>query len=264
MLEVLESHVPSGSYDGCLYGDYVRRNETIKRDLAVALLLCMTVSCVLLYHAQLRRLYLPLSRITNASLIMRFTGCIAYFVYFPYAESEGNCTELVINRAYNGVIMLGELHQVYFLAISLGLARMRLFGFTLSQMLNVFTAMIFIVLTASLFYRRLLIFSNLWTFQVSCLQLYVIRQSRMRGNVTDQLISGNETSVRLFEKLSQCQLLPSAFSFIKRTVSVLLHISLFGPLVSVPNVMDEVCVLLFYLKTLLIAENADIAVEMVQ
>jgi len=241
----------------------VRRNETIKRDLAIALLLCMNVSCVLLYHAQLRRLYLPLSRITNASLIMRFAGCVAYFVYFPYAELEGNCTELVINRAYNGVIMLGELHQVYFIATSLGLGRMRLLGLTLSQMLNIFTVMIFIVLTASLYYRRLLILSNLWTFQVACLQIYVIRQSRMRGNVIDdqQLISGNETSVRLFEKLSLCQLLPSAFSFIKRTVSVLLHISLFGSLVSVPNVMDEVCVLLFYLKTLLIAENADVALE---
>jgi hypothetical protein len=162
---------------------------------------------------------------------------------------------------YYGVIMLGELHQVYFLATSLGLARMRLLGLTWTYMLNVMTVVIFIVLTASLYYRRLLIFSNLWTFQVSCLQIYVIRQSRIRGNVTDgQLISGNETSVRLFEKLSLCQLLPSAFSFIKRTISFLLHISLFGPLVSVPNVMDEVCVLLFYLKTLLIAENADVTV----
>jgi hypothetical protein len=71
MLEVLQSSDPSGSYDGCLYGDETRRNETIKRDLAVALLLCLTISGVLLYHTQLRRLYLPLSRITNASLIMR-------------------------------------------------------------------------------------------------------------------------------------------------------------------------------------------------
>jgi hypothetical protein len=187
-----------------------------------------------------------------------------YFVYYPYAELDGNCTELLINRLYYGVIMLGELHQVYFLANSLGLSRMKLFGFTWSQMLSFMTAVIFIVLTASLYFRRLLIASNLWTFQVSCLQIYVIRQSRIRDNVNDgQLISGNETSVRLFEKLSICQLLPSAFSFVKRTASFLLHIALFGPLVSVPNVMDEVCVLLFYLKTLLIAENAGVTVELV-
>jgi hypothetical protein len=41
-------------------------------------------------------------------------------------------------------------------------------------------------------------------------------------------------------------------------------ISLFGNLVSVPNVMDEVCVFLFYLKVLVIAENADVSVEIVE
>lgn len=46
-------------------------------------------------------------------------------------------------------------------------------------------------------------------------------------------------------------------------MSFVFHVSLFGQMVSVPNVMDEVCVLLFYLKTLVIAENADVTVELV-
>ena len=69
--------------------------------------------------------------------------------------------------------------------------------------------------------------------------------------------------MRIFEKLSMLQLFPSTFSFIKRIVAVLFQVSLFGSLVSVPNVLDEVCVLLFYLKTLVIAENADITIEIV-
>lgn len=186
-----------------------------------------------------------------------------YFTFYPYAEDEGNCAELVINRAYYGVIMLGELHQVYFLANALGLSRMRPLGFTWTRLLNLCTVLIFGMLIASLFFRKLLTIHNLWSFFVSSMQIRVIREARQNANLDEQLISGNDTSVRIFEKLSLCQLIPSGFSFLKRAVSFLFHISLFGPLVSVPNMMDEVCVLLFYLKTLVIAENADITVNIV-
>ena len=60
-----------------------------------------------------------------------------------------------------------------------------------------------------------------------------------------------------------CQLLPSFFSFSKRILGVL-GISLFGNLLSVPNVMDEVCVLLFYIKVLIIVENAELSIEIVE
>ena len=72
MIEIFEYKEPSaGSYAGCLLGDEERRNVVFKRELAVALLLAITVSYVLLYHEKLRRLYLPLGRITNASLLLR-------------------------------------------------------------------------------------------------------------------------------------------------------------------------------------------------
>lgn len=71
MIEIFDFREPSPGYSGCLYGDEERRNVAIKRDMAVALLLCVTMASQLLYHDKLRRLYLPLGRITNASLLLR-------------------------------------------------------------------------------------------------------------------------------------------------------------------------------------------------
>jgi hypothetical protein len=74
------------------------------------------------------------------------------------------------------------------------------------------------------------------------------------------LVSASSSSVRTLEKLSLCQLLSAAFLFLKSLFG-LLGMSLFGPLLSVPNFMDEVCVLIFYMKFLVILENSDITIE---
>jgi hypothetical protein len=260
MLELFTYSIPT-EYNGCLYGSEDRRNNQIKRDQAVSLLLCLSVMCVLLYNKQLRRLYLPLARIVNATMILKvIDGCL-YFAFYPYAENEGNCSEILVSRVYAGATMLGELHLVFFLATLLGLGRYKFQGVSLSAILNGLTVVIFVTILLSLYFRKLLIIRGLWSFLLSCLQIYFIRQSRISTNVRDDpLISGNSTSVRLFEKMSLCQLLPSGFSFVKRILGVC-GIALFGNLVSVPNVMDDVCVMLFYLKVLIIAENADVKVE---
>lgn len=270
MLE-LYSYVEPNSYEGCLYGDEERRNVSIKRGQAAGAVLCITVSMLLLYNPQLRRLYLPLAKIVNASLIMRFVGCVLYFVYYPYAENEGNCAELVVSRLYAGVIMLGELHQVYLLANFLGLGRFKLrvpclptISFSLTTCLNVSSAAILLTIFASLWFRKLLMIKNLWTFMVSCMQIYFIRHSRLPTLATEtQMITGSDTSVRIFEKLSLAQLLPSAFSFAKR-VSRLYGVNLFGDTSGVPFILDEVCIFVFYMKVLVISENAELLVEIVE
>jgi hypothetical protein len=118
MIELYTYATPA-EYSGCLYGSEARRNQQLKRDQAVGFLLCLTMS-ILLYNKQLRRLYLPLSKIVNAALFLRFLSASLYFYYHSYGENEGNCAEIIVSRIYSGVIMLGELHQVYFVATLLG------------------------------------------------------------------------------------------------------------------------------------------------
>lgn len=270
MLELF-TYVEPNNYEGCLYGDEVRRNHSIKRGQAVGLVLCITVSLMLLYNAQLRRLYVPLAKLVNASLFMRFTGCVAYFLYYPYGENDGNCTELVISRLYAGVIMLGELHQVYLLANFLGLGRFKLripmiptASFSLTACLNALSAAILLTMLASLRYRKLLMIRNLWSFIVSCIQLYFIRHSLLPTITTEaQLVTGTDKSVKVFEKLCVCQLIPSAFAFAKR-FSRLYGVNIFGDTEGVPPILDELCVLLFYMKVVVISENAEVSVEIVE
>ena len=262
MIEFFSYSTPA-AYDGCLYGSEDRRNNQLKRDQAVGLLLCLTIF-FLFQNENLRRLYTPLARIVDISLVLKLCDCFVYFAYYPYAENEGNCADIVISRVYNAVIMVGELHQIYFLANFLGLGRLRFWKLSLSQLLNIFSIAVLVTVLGSMYFRKLLLIRGLWTFSIAAIQIYVIRMSRQQSLINDSsIINGNNSSVKLFEKLSICQLLPSMFSFMKRIFGVF-GISLFGNLVSVPNVMDEVCVLLFYLKVLVIVENAELSIEIVE
>ena len=260
MMEIFVYSTPS-TYEGCLYGSEERRNHSMKRDQAVALLMSLTL-VFLLFNGKLRKLYAPLAVLVNVSIIVRLVQCITYFAYYPYEENEGNCTEIFLSRIYSGVIMLGELHQVYFLANFLGLGKFSFTFATLPQLLNVMTVIIMMTIVGSLYLRKLLIIRNLWTFVLACMQIYFIKKSRVQTVLDNKLISGSASCVKLFEKFSICQLLPSAFCLVKRLLSVF-GISLFGNLISVPNTMDEMCVLLFYLKVLIIQENADVSIEVI-
>jgi hypothetical protein len=262
MIELFAYSTPN-SYEGCLYGSENRRNSEVKRSQAVALILCLTLS-FLMFNEKLRKLYSPLAKIVNISFILRILGCLSYFAYYPYQEDEGNCTELVLYRVYNGVIMLGEMHQVFFLANFLGMGRFKIKGFSLSQILKFMTIIIFATIFMSLFFRKLLMIRNLWSVIIAYTQIYIIQQSRLSNeyNENSAFIKPSNASVRIFEKCAYCQLLPSAFSFVKRFLSVF-GISLFGTLTSVPMTMDEIVVFLFYVKTLIIVENSDVEVEIV-
>lgn len=100
------SYSQSSNYNGCLYGSEERRNIQLKRDQMISLLLCLTIS-FLLYSKELKRLYIPLSHIVNLSIIIKLLSTLFYFLYFPYNENDGNCTEIILSRIYHGLIMLG-------------------------------------------------------------------------------------------------------------------------------------------------------------
>ena len=118
MIEIWSYAEPS-QYNGCLYGSEERRNHQLKRDQAISLLLCLTIS-FLLFSSELRRVYKPLARIVNASIIIKLLSTSFYFLYFPYNENEGNCTEIFLSRVYHGLIMLGRLID-YLLLLSYSL-----------------------------------------------------------------------------------------------------------------------------------------------
>lgn len=67
--------------------------------------------------------------------------------------------------------------------------------------------------------------------------------------------SSKNVSIKIYKKLLYLQLIPSLFSFVKRFVA-LFGIQLFGELLSVPNVMDEITVLVFYIKIIVIIESS--------
>ena len=252
---------------GCSYGSEQRGNQVVKSDQIISLILTLTFAS-LLYNRQLRRLYLPLARLVNVSIILKIISTSFYFAYYPYGPDDGNCTEIFLSRCYNGIIMLAELHQVYLIAHLLGLGKIsfRFCGkyLSLTTFLNIMTTAIIITILVSMWIRKLLRIRGLWTFGIACLQLYIIRQSRLPNVINDQgSISGNSSSVKLYERMSYHQLFPAAVSFIKRFLETFFGLLLLGPNPSISNLMDEICVIFFDLKILVIIENADVTIETV-
>lgn len=268
MIELFTVATEVEELKGCSYGSEQRANQVVKSDQIISLILTLTFAS-LLYNRQLRRLYLPLAHLVNVSIILKIISTSFYFAYYPYGPDEGNCTEIFLSRCYNGIIMLAELQQVYLIAHLLGLGKIsfRFCGkyLPLPTFLNIMTTVIIITILVSMWIRKLLRIRGLWTFSIACLQLYIIRQSRSPNAINDQgsLISGNSSSVKLYERMSYHQLFPAAVSFLKRFLETFFGLLLLGPNPSISNLMDEICVIFFYLKILVIVENADVTIETV-
>jgi hypothetical protein len=68
------------------------------------------------------------------------------------------------------------------------------------------------------------------------------------------------SSARIYEKLSILQLLPAVLCFLERAL-YLVGMDLIPHFGAVALILDVFCDFLFYLKTLLIAENSEVRVE---
>jgi hypothetical protein len=227
---------------------------------------------LLLFNGNLKRFYAPLARIVNIAIIMQLFCDGAYFAYFPYQENEGNCIEKSVGRIFTALIMFGELHQVYLLANMLGLGKHKfrffhdLLSFSLDSLLKIGTILVIISAVYSIVNQQSFMMSrNLWCICASCLQIYFVRLSNaLKHDLKDNMLDSSSSSVRIFDKLSKLQLLPATVCFLERVMEisglVTFHASSYR---GITLILSQIIYLLFYLKVLLIKENADLNIEMV-
>lgn len=235
------------------------------------LLLTGTLIPLLLFNENLHNLYRPLALLVDASLVLQVLCCVLYFMWYPYSENSGNCAEALLSRFVTATIMFAEFHQVYFISNMLGLGK---HNFRCGPLRNVLKVLIILNVSSSLsaffiFPSYLLIVENLWTIIASSIQIYCIRLARaLPWSSRDDggaALSANDSAVLVFEKMSILQLVPSLFCILFRLNEV--FSTSFSPqllgLESVLLSVDVVCNFIFYMKTLLIKENANVKVEVI-
>lgn len=255
----------------CNYG---LAEDTVFEIHLIGLLLTIPVAGLLLWNSHLRRFYTPLARIVNASIIVTFVSSFIFFWYWNYAtdDSDGNCQEIFLSRVGTICIMFGELHQIYVVAYSLGLGSMKinLSSTSTCSLGSLLTCVTFTaaatILFCYFFIRDVLMVIELaWTVYVSAAQLYIIRiaRSTKEGLRDVAVVSVSDSSISIFEKLSVIQLILAGMCLAYRLGTDLLGASLFGNVELSLNILDQVCTLLFYLKTLLIKERTNVSISVV-
>ena len=239
-----------------------------------SLLSVLPIALLLLYNDSLRRFYLPLARIVNISIILCLFTSFVFFWYWNYAtdDTEGNCAEIFLSRLTTISIMFGELHQIYLISYILGLGSMRVkisstLSYSLEQVLTyaTFTAVGTILLSFFFFRDVLFVVEHAWTMYVSLAQLYIISTARKSREDLREFtaISVNDSSVSIFEKMSIIQLTLAGMCLLYRVSTEIFGAKLMGRIELTLILLDQVCVILFYLKTLLIKERTNVSLTVV-
>mmetsp|Transcript_14189 Transcript_14189/g.23613 ORF Transcript_14189/g.23613 Transcript_14189/m.23613 type:complete len:275 (+) Transcript_14189:36-860(+) len=258
----------------CKYGG--EEDEEVFEFHMIVTILTIPLAVFLLYSSSLRRFYAPLARIVNISLIMSFVCSFLFFWQWGSIEddSDDNCAEILLSRINTILVMFGELHQIYVIAYSLGLGAMKIpvFSFvtySLEQVLNIAVVIVVATILVSFFYFRdvLMTIEDVWTVFISVAQLYVIsvaRKSKADDDGSASVISPNDSSILVFEKMSVFQLFLASICFSYRMALNCMGTAIFGRLDLTLSLLDEVCTFLFYLKTLLIKERTNLSIDVVQ
>lgn len=251
-------------WEGCSYGE----NRSTLEYHIFSIVLFTTIATVLLFHTQLARLYAPLARLVDSALIVRFIGDLSFFAFYPYGDQDENCTDVYLSRVVIGVIMFGELHQLFLLANLLGLGNRNFsfmnIRFNIQNLLKGVTILLALSVLLSLIVRRFKIIRNIWVILIAVFQIYIISLSKISSEdlLDNKIISASDRSVTIYRKMAIMQLIPSLICLIKRILR-LYGIILFENWGSITQCFDEVCNLLFFIKSLIIAENANVTVEVV-
>lgn len=253
---------------GCLYGNEDRRNRGSFEHHTFSIVAFATVAFVILFHSNLHRMYAPLARLVDASIICRMVSDISFMMYYPYGENDGNCTDIYLSRVLIGLIMFGELHQLYLIANLLGLGNRTFsflkFTFNIQSLLKVVSILMGITVVSSMIVRQFKIVRNVWVISIAALQIYVIGLSKRSEDdaLDNRIVSGSDRCVAIYRKLSIMQIIPSVVTLFKRLLR-LNGILVFGYWGAVSGCLDELCNILFFIKSLVIAENANVTVEVV-
>jgi hypothetical protein len=246
--------------------------ESIFQIHLFGLMMTIPVARLLFHNTNLRRFYTPLARIVNYSIAISFVSSFAFFWYWNYAvnDSDGNCAEIFLSRLATIAVMFGELHQIYVIAYSLGLGSMKIsinstHTYSLETMLTIatFTVTVSVLLGYFFFRDVLMTIEHAWTVYVSVAQLYIVYSARSaRESLRDvAVVSVNDSSISIFEKMSIIQLILAGMCLAYRIGTDILGASLMGNIEVTLNLLDQVCTLLFYLKTLLIKERTNVTLN---
>lgn len=234
-----------------------------------ALLATLPFIVLLFYNPNLRRFYTPLARIVNISIILTLVASFVFFYYWNFAtsETEGNCEEIFLSRLTTISIMFGELHQSYVIAYSLGLGNMKIslypaLSYSLEQVLTFSSFTVVLSVLLSFFFLRdiLLFIEHTWTVYVSIAQLYIIYTARKsKESIRDlAVVPASDSAISVFEKLSIIQLSLAGFCMVYRFGTDLLGVELLGNIELTLSLLDQMCTMLFYLKTLIIKERTNV------
>jgi hypothetical protein len=255
----------------CLYGQEDRRNRVLFEYHFFSFVCAISFCLLLLRSSKLSKIYRPLSIIVNIAIILGMLSDLLYFSYFPYAESQGNCSEIFVRRLYFLLIMFGELHQVYFIASVLGFLRYRfnLYGvisFSLESLLQASVLCLIVSLVSSFFVTQLfMIGDHLWALFVIFLQIYFILSARTRGGRrTDEqedgietgIIDPNNDGITIFETLTYLQIIPTTIAMTDRILEMC-GLNYYGSLDGVMMILEGLTVYLFYIKILILQEKGN-------
>jgi hypothetical protein len=261
----------------CSYGTLERSNRVVFEDRFFSFILTLGIFYYLFNNLRLKRLYTPLSTIVNITLTSIMLQNITYFLLFSYIPllsssslsseiSHGNCIEIILSRLSLIGIMLGELHQFYLLANVLGVGETKIIIFRgyyelkLINLLRCISLFMIVSILGTLIIRKMKVLRNVWYIFSSFLQSYIIKQS-VTDAISGQIISGTEPSVTLYKKLSLLQILPSIICLIYRLILVTTDSNFLSHFEVMFCHFDTLCDILSFLKILIIAENANVAVD---
>jgi len=256
----------------CSYGTDDQANRSLLEYYCYHLILTISMCLILIFNQNLHKFYKSLARIVDISLILKILSSSLYFAYYPYHEGQGNCTEIFVGRLAKCFIMLGEMHQVYLLIHVLGLSKYKFLSLpssiSLETYLNIMSSIVIttILLTYNYFQSVVRPIRHMWSMCVALLQVYIIHIARMTpsSNREHDVISHNDTSILMIEKLSILQLLPTLFLFVRR-VLFLCGVVVLPPsnLEEIVLILEDVYVTFFYLKVLLVCVKANVSLDYV-
>ena len=244
----------------CLYGSQDRRDRVLFEFHAFSVIVGISMCFLLLGSDKLRRIYKPLSTVVNVALILQIVSDVLFFVYYPYSETTGNCSEVFVGKMQILAVMFGELHQVYFVANVLGLSR---FKFHLSQswtisletFLQYATILTALSLLISVFVKGIFMIDHLvWILFVVALQLYFINFAR-HGPRDEALIDANTDVVNIFQRISWLQIIPTCIALADRVLEMN-GLNIYGSLDGVLFILETFSIYLFYVKILVLEEKA--------
>lgn len=169
----------------------------------------------------------------DISLILKTISPLLYFAYYPYEEGEGNCSEIFVGRLSKCFIMVEEMHQIYLLAHVLGMSFIPRW-MSLETALNILSVLVIVTIFLSYQSAETQIyvrpFRHLWSLIVSLIQINIISTARRVPSQKERdIISHNDATILMFEKLSILQLTPTvflvAYSFYGESQSFLLQLT---------------------------------------